>query len=197
MSNTPDAKEKRPRKITESYLHNAGLHYLGRYVTSAHNFRRVMKRKIDRSCKFHPEPPQEECLKMLEALIIKFTELGLLDDSSYARGLVISYRRRGLSGNAIMAKLKMKGVDRETGQKALSHHTENGPQDLDADTVSGLKFLKRKKAGPFAVAPASDPDKARSRALGALARAGYGYDISSRLYEMDHEEAQETLSRAD
>src|SRR5262249_37236019 len=83
---------KAPKKITESYLHNSGLHYVQRFSTGTENFRRVMMRKVDRSCRHHKDQSREHCAAMVEALIEKFARAGLLNDADYTRATVATLR---------------------------------------------------------------------------------------------------------
>ena len=46
--------EKRPpKKITPKYLNNVALWYLGRYASSAANLKRVLMRRVNKSCAHH------------------------------------------------------------------------------------------------------------------------------------------------
>lgn len=89
-------QKKRPRKITETYLHNSGLFYLERFAASKAHFKVVMTRKVKRSCLYHVDQNYETCVEMVDALADRFEELGLINDAIYTRGCVESFRRRGL-----------------------------------------------------------------------------------------------------
>lgn len=84
-SNKKQRKQKVPKKITDTYLHNAGLFYLQRFTASRSHFYDVMMRKIKKSCTYHKNQKIEDCESLLKNLIEKFEELGLLDDKSYAK----------------------------------------------------------------------------------------------------------------
>src|SRR5687768_1034793 len=101
--------KKPPKKITETYLHNAGLYYLQRFSASSESFRRVMMRKVERSCRAHPEQDRAECARMVDELVRKFLGAGLLNDGQYAEAMVSTLRRRGLSSRAIQARLAARG----------------------------------------------------------------------------------------
>jgi regulatory protein len=177
---------KPPKKITESYLHNSGLHYLQRFATGTENFRRVMMRKIDRSCRHHADQNREDCIKMVDALIEKFTRSGLLNDETYASGKVASLRRRGESARAIEARLQAKGVRREDIRRALTALHESGGND---DFHAALRFARRRRLGPFAAGKVRDPEKQ----MAAFARAGYGYEIAGRVLKTGREEAESLI----
>ena len=103
--------QKKPKKITESYLHNAGLYYLERFATSSGNFREVMMRKVKRSCMFHTEQDYDKCAQMVDALVEKFIRTELLNDTAYTRNMVQSLRRKGKSAKSIQLYLRGKKLD--------------------------------------------------------------------------------------
>ncbi len=181
---TPTKQGPRPpKKITPEYLRNSGLYYLQRFATSSGHFRAVMTRKIDRSCRAHAEQNRDECLQWLDAMIEDFIRQGLLNDRLYAEGAVNSLRRRGLSRRAIMNRLQVKGLDSETvGALLATHDNEHGAQDHDTgDLQAALKLARRKRIGPYA-----PPDKNvdRDKAIAAMGRAGFTYDIARRVMDM-------------
>ncbi len=172
-----------PKKITERYLHNAGLAYLQRFAASSGHFRTVMMRKIDRSCRHHTDQDRTQCIETLESLIEKFLHAGLLDDEAYTRGMVHSLRRRGLPARLITAKLQQKNVPSGLIKSALE---ENG----DSDLLAAVRFARRKKLGPYD----HDNKKPYDKSLAAMGRSGFGYDIARKTLEMSPEEAENILS---
>jgi regulatory protein len=185
-------QKKPPKKITAAHLHNTGLHYLQRFPASTAHFRAVMMRRIDRSCRHHADQDRDGCARLLDELIGKFVAMGLLDDAGYTRGMVNSLRRRGHSGRAIHAKLSARGLPRADIDAALSAHAdEHGGTGGDSDMRAALLLARRKRLGPFGRgAERTDRDMA------ALARAGFGYDIVSRVMAMDLPAAEEYLNPA-
>lgn len=179
-----------PKKISESYLHNAGLYYLQRFAASSHHFRTVMRRKIDRSCLWHKDQDRETCYTMLEELVVKFQESGLLDDESYARAMVTSLRRRGASRQMIHAKLRAKGLSKDDIEYALQQHQDRTPEN--DELVAGVKLMRRKRLGPFA-APEKISEESYKKWLAVLARGGYSYDMAQNLLDMNQDEAQQLL----
>lgn len=184
------AQPRKPKKITETYLHNAGLYYLQRFAASKAQFRDVMLRKVRKSCRAHPDQDEPACVKMVSALVDKFTTSGLLNDESFTRGVVTSTRRLGKSRRAIAAKLKTRGITAPQIEAALAEYDEREtPGGIDAESRAAVQFARRKRLGPFKKDENTDVDKM----LGAMARAGFSYDTSRRVLEMDLEEAESLL----
>lgn len=171
---------KIPKKITETYLHNAGLYYLQRFAASSGQFRTVMQRKIDNSCRHHVEQDRAACLTLLDALVTKFENVGLLNDDNYARGMVISLRRRGLSERAILMRLQHKGLPEDKIRAALTEYNEdNQINPGQSERLAALKLARRKRLGPYAV-----EDFDFNKALAAFARAGFSFDVAQSVLRM-------------
>lgn len=186
-------REKRPKKISARYLRNAGLAYLQRYPSSVSNFRFVMTRKIKRSCAYHTDQSFEDSQALLETLIAELIELGLLNDSLYALGMVRSLIRRGDSPKQVFMKLQRKGLDKPDIAHALKETEEElslaGPVDLKLNAA--LTLARRKRIGPFR--GERQTAKTPEQELGILARAGYDYQTARRVLEFDEDAAREVL----
>ncbi|HPD83283.1 MAG: regulatory protein RecX [Alphaproteobacteria bacterium] len=183
---------KKPKKISERYLYNSGLAYLQRFPASSMHFTSVMMRKIQKSCRHHTEQDIEQCKKWLEQLVIKFQELGLLDDKAYLKGMITSLRRRGLSSLQIEMKLKQKGYERDTIHRELKNHDIcEYDNDGNGDLYAAITFARKKKLGPY------DHLKKHSfeKSLAAMARAGYSYDIAKKILELSDDDLHERSMR--
>ena len=179
-SKTP-RKRRQPRKVTQQFLHNAALHYLERYASSADNLRRVLMRRVRRSALVHDTDP-EEGARLIDELVTRFEAAGLLDDRAYAAARVTSLRRRGASSRAIAMGLRQKGVAAPDIAAALAEH-EAEVENEDLEFIAACRLAQRRRLGPF-----RPPDKVgdfRQRDLAALARAGFAYDIARRVIDHD------------
>lgn len=184
-----DQKKKRtPRKITPRYLENAALYYLQRYASSAGNLRRVLTRKVDRSCQFHGTPP-DEFYPVIDALVARYEKSGLLNDTLYAEGRTASLRRQGKSRQAIAANLKVKGLAPDIIQQALdSVDGDRADTTLPAELAAALKLARKRKIGRFNPKPESDPllrRKQQMREMGIMARGGFSYDIARQALDFN------------
>lgn len=163
-------------------MYNAGLAYLQRFPASTHHFKAVMARKIDRSCRFHKDQAPEPCAEMLEKTVLKFQELGLLDDTAYLRGMVTSLRRRGLSSRAIAARLQQKGLAATDIANAVRTYDIEEYDGRNGEMEAALILARKKGIGPFR-RKEKEPDIQKEMA--ALARAGYSYDIVQKIVGTD------------
>lgn len=179
---------KPPKRITADYLHNSGLYYLQRFAATSSHFRRVMMRKVARSCGFHKDQDAAACAEMVEKLVENFLRAGLLDDATYLQSSVSSLRRRGLSAKAIEARLAAKGLGRDKVSAALDAYAEERGQD-DAELAAAVKLARRRRIGPFGDS-APEAMQGADKAMAAMARAGFGYETARRALSMDRDEAE-------
>jgi regulatory protein len=190
MRNTVDPEKSSPRsrppvkKITATYLENSGKFYLERFPASTAQFRRVMTRKIDRSCRTHADQDREECLNLLETLISRFQTIGFLDDPAYASGLRYSLTQRGYSSSRITQTLRQKGISPDWLQEASARE----PLNPDHDWLAALRWIKKKRLGAY-----STRDEGPNRALASLARAGFEFDMARKALSLTVEETEEHL----
>jgi len=168
-----------PRKITASYLENSALYYLQRFSTSSENLRRVMMRKIDKSCAYH-DTSREDGAELLDQMIKRFLNSGLLDDQIYATARVNSLHRHGSSQRQIKGKLMQKGLAADIIDQALAAlNSETSNPEL----VAAITYARRRRLGPW-----RDPSvraQRQEKDLAAMARSGFSYDIARRVIEAE------------
>lgn len=165
--------------MTAERVRKAALHYLGQRSASRAQLRRVLLRRVDRSLQVHGGD-REEMVGWVDATLAYCERLGYLDDARFAKDKARSMRRRGASARKVRAKLAEKGVAAELVDTALA--------DAPSELVGALRLLRRRRFGPW-----SRGEQDARRVLGALARAGFGYDVARRAMEMDREEAERLL----
>lgn len=182
-------QKRAPRKIDARYLENAALYYLQRYASSSQNLKTVLSRKIIRSCAHHGQSP-DDFLPLLDPLIARYQQSGLLNDAVYAEARVSSLRRQGLSRQAIAQKLSLKGLSATDIATAL-RQVDATAADIAGDDIddaparelaAARTLAKRKRLGPWRRKPLADPKDAQKE-MAALARAGFSYDIVRRALE--------------
>jgi regulatory protein len=107
-----------------------------------------------------------------EAVLSRFSEVGLIDDELFARAWVESrHHGRGLAGRALAAELRQRGVSADNIGAALR---ELSP---DQETATAEQIVARRLA-----ATRGQPLPARIRRVtGVLARKGYSPALAYRL----------------
>lgn len=111
---------------------------------------------------------------VIDRVLDRFTEVGLIDDQAYAEAYVRSkHQERSLSRRALTAELRRKGLDDAIITEAAV------AVDSAAEEVAALRLVS--KRAPAALA--AGPDAARRRLLALLDRRGYPADLSIRVVE--------------
>ena len=106
-----------------------------------------------------------------EAVLDRFTEVGLIDDAAFARAWVSSRQAgRGLARRALSAELRAKGVDPEVAAEAVE------AVDDDDERAAARRLVERKVRGDAPAGPGDrhPPADGHARPQGLRRRAGRG-----------------------
>lgn len=156
-----------PKRIDAAYLRRAALHYLERYSVPAAQLRRVLLRKVERSCRHHGLEPST-FTAMVDEIVASCLASGLVDDRRFAEARAQSLRRKGRSARAVAAGLAAKGVER-----ALV--AEIATADEVAELAAAQIAARRKRLGPWS---RGDRSEQRQKHIAALARAGFSLAVA-------------------
>lgn len=171
------------REIEPELLERWALHYLGRYASSAENLRRVLMRRVRRHS---PTAPQVTA-QLIDSLVARYREAGLLDDAAYAAGRVQSLHRRGDSLHAMRARLAAQGVAAADVTEAISALSAGA---ANPDLAAACAFARRRRLGPYRRSAAN-----HERELAAFARAGFSRRVADAVLACADTEAVEALAR--
>lgn len=157
-----DADKPKPpqsREKLEQRAKNILMYHLGRQMQTRSQLADKLRKK---------EIPDE----VAEAVLDRFEELHLLDDTSYAETFVRSrHTERGLAKRALGYELRKRGIDDETAAEALSTLDE----DQEAATARRLVDSRLRATKGL------DPQVRTRRLVGMLARKGYSGSIAFRV----------------
>lgn len=107
-----------------------------------------------------------------EAVLDRFTEVGLIDDAEYARILVSSrHADRGLARRALGVELRRKGIDDAVAARAL------GVLDADQEEATARELARRRLASTSGLAR----ETRIRRIVAMLGRKGYSTDLAVRI----------------
>ena len=174
--------------IDAGLIERWALHYLGRYASSAENLRRVLSRRARRRLDDDREAlPAVRVL--IDALVARYRETGLVDDAAYAGAQARSGLRRGKSLRTIRAGLAAKGVGADDTAAVLDALREDGG---DPDIAAACAFARRRRLGPFR---RGEGDRAKE--LAAFARAGFSRDAANAVLACANPDEAEALARGD
>ncbi|MCZ2861058.1 regulatory protein RecX [Blastococcus sp. VKM Ac-2987] len=115
-----------------------------------------------------------------EAVLDRFTEVGLIDDAAFARAWVSSRQAgRGLARRALSAELRAKGVDPDTAAEAVE------AVDDDDEREAARRLVARKVGAMRRL----DRATATRRLIGMLARKGYNGGLAAAVVREALDEA--------
>ena len=130
---------------------------------------------------------------LIEGVIARLLEIGLLDDEAFARHWIESRDRSSPRGEiALKRELRLRGVDTAVIQAVLEERRlgrsddpfvagSDEDDDLprpEPDEAAAVRLLERRRRELERV---TDPRKRRARAYALLARNGFSPEIASRL----------------
>ena len=167
MGSTKPRRERPP--LEPARLEELALRYVGRFATTRAKLLSYLTRKVrERGWKDGSAPD-------LDAIADRFVRAGFVDDAAYASAKSRSLSGRGYGKSRVLQSLRAAGVDEAQSAEAK--------EIADSSAVeTALNFARRKRIGPFAL-DASDP-KRREKALGAMIRAGHGFELSRKIVNM-------------
>ncbi|WP_230879214.1 recombination regulator RecX [Planomonospora sp. ID67723] len=128
------------------------------------------------------EVPEEAA----EAVLERFSEVGLIDDEAFAAAWVSSrHAGKGLARRALASELRRRGVEEDTVKEAVEQ------LDPEEEAETARRLVARRLSSTRGLEPA-----ARTRRLaGMLARKGYGPGLAFRVIReaLESEEPQSAV----
>lgn len=125
---------------------------------------------------------------VIDRVLDRFTEVGLIDDAEYARLWVSSrHRSRGTARQSLRHELRAKGITDDDALEALE------AIDDDLERARGLALVRSKRPSTSRLEPAA---RAR-RLVSMLMRRGYRQAEAVSIVKEAVAELDETLSGAD
>ncbi len=183
-------KYKKKVKISHRYLLGAAYRYLERYATTEANLKFILSRKVDRIIvdQENSEVLKENSKKWISEIIDSCVKQKLIDDTLYAQNRMKSFLNSGNSVSKAKNKLRAKGVPLEIIEEVVTSIYKKRP---DANIVSAIKYVKRRRFGPFRIRERKE--NAKQKEFAAMARAGYSYSESAKVLKASLEELENIL----
>tara|TARA_R110002110_G_scaffold415852_1_gene658123 strand:+ start:27878 stop:28501 length:624 start_codon:yes stop_codon:yes gene_type:complete len=189
-----DKPRRKPKPATAERLRKAALSYIDRYATSAANLHEVLMRRVRRSTRLH-DTDMAEATGWADDIVADFVKRKLVNDRLYAENRAASLHRSGASRRKIEMSLKIKGVGNDDIAAALETLAEANP---DAEFTAACRHAQRRRLGPWR---RDDRAARRDRDMAAMARAGFGFRMASRIIDaadvdaLEDEAAQRAAER--
>ena len=170
-------RRRPPPRLSEANLEAAAARYLRRFWAPTASLRRILNKRVHAAVQA-PGPHPGAGAAMVEALLQRLTDAGVLDDANYATERARQLHERGIPSRRIHQRLREKGLASEHIDEALATLTADEP---DADLLAAHAYARRRRLGPHRLPEARK--ERRKRDLAAMARAGFSYDLTLQVID--------------
>ena len=167
------AKPKRPPNVTRIGLEGAALRYLERFDCSVARLKKVLSERVAKAARAGVADAAA-APAIIELILERYQESGLINDQRFAKNFAERQRDRGASRRMIEQKLRARGISSETVEQLLPRN-ESASGELEAAQA----FARRRRLGPHR--KPETREAFRRKDLMAMARAGFNYDVASRV----------------
>jgi len=183
-------KYKKKIKISHRYLRGAAYRYLERYATTEANLKFILSRKVERILvdQENSEEVRENAKVWIKEIIDNCVKQKLIDDKLYAQNRMKSFLNSGNSVSNAKNKLRAKGVPLEIIEEVV---TSTYKQIPNVSILSAIKYIKRRRFGPFRIR--EQKENTEQKEFAAMARAGYSYSESAKVLKASLKELENIL----
>jgi len=181
----PISNKKEFEDLTTN-LRDLAYSYIEKYNPSKQQTKTFLLKKYLK--KFQGSRTKKEVTEIIDSIVLNLEKNHFLNDSLYSDSKARMMLRRGYSVNKINQSLKNKGIKYEYIKKSLDKIKSN---NIEPDFVSALKLCKRRRVGPMR--PTANRELFYKKDMGILARAGFSYDMSKRILELEQGEFNKLL----
>ncbi len=155
--------------LDRSALERLALRYVERFATTRGRLTDYLKRKI-RARGWEGEPVDPA------AIAERMAELGYIDDRAWGEARANAMARRGLGARRVTGALRQAGIGEEDADAIA-------PGVADRALDAAIAFAKRRRIGPFSVAPADRPT--REKHVAAMLRGGHSLALARAIAAMN------------
>lgn len=155
--------------------------------------------------------------EVINEVLDRHVALGTINDAAWAESRAKILTRKGIASRVIGQRLRQHGIEEVAPalaavREAVRDTLCEGEHDVNPDLVAACAWARRKHVGPYARESEPEPEAiglgraalrerqdeeraAEKRTLGAMARAGYSFDICRKVLAMDRDDADGLLRR--
>jgi len=173
------------------FLNKHGLRYLSKFETTEYQFKSFLNKKIEI---FDPNLETSKKNEFIDLITNKMKKLNYINDLRYSEIKGEKIFISGGSKKLLKFKLDEKGVGDEIIEKIINKFFS---EKLD-EIQSALIYTKKKKIGLFYEKHIDKDDfiNLKNRWFGTLARRGFSYDTTKKVFEIDNlSEAENIINR--
>tara|TARA_A100001011_G_scaffold398864_1_gene504880 strand:- start:2326 stop:2943 length:618 start_codon:yes stop_codon:yes gene_type:complete len=181
----PTFNQKEFDELTTN-LRDLAYSYLEKYSPSKQQLKIYLLKKYLK--KFSKSKEKKDISQIIDKIVSNLESNKFLNDELFSDSKARSMLRRGYSLNKINQSLRNKGVDQKNILSSLSKIKKD---NIEPDFVSALKLCKKRRIG--AIRPISNREIFYKKDMGILARAGFSFEISKKILELDKNEFEKLI----
>ena len=167
-------------------LRDLAHNYIEKYSPSKQQLKVFLLKKY--LMKFKGSKTKKEISEIIDKIIFNLEENKYLNDELYSDSKARLLSRRGYSINKIKQSLINKGIDSNYIKNSIDKIKD---KEIEPDFVSALKLCKRRRIGPLR--PDSNRELFYKKDMGVLARAGFSFDTSKRILDLNKDEYEKLI----
>ena len=167
-------------------LRDLAYSYLEKYSPSKQQLKVYLLKKY--LTKIKGTQSKKEVTAIIDEIVLNLENNKILNDEMYSDSKARMFLRRGYSLNKINQSLRSKGIDDKYVKQSIEKIKEN---EIEPDFVSALKLCKRRRIGPLR--PESNRELFYKKDMGILARAGFSFEISKKILELEKNEFEKLI----
>ena len=167
-------------------LKDLAYSYLEKYSPSKQQLKIYLLKKY--LTKIKGSQSKKEVSSIIDEIINNLEKNRILNDELFSDSKARMFLRKGYSLNKINQSLRHKGIDQKYIKLSIDKIKE---KEIEPDFVSALKLCKRRRIGPLR--PQANRELFYKKDMGILARAGFSYDMSKRILELEQGEFNKLL----
>ena len=176
----PTSNKKDFEELTTN-LRDLAYAYLEKYSSSRQQLKTYLLKKY--LTKFNSLKSKKDLSNIIDKVLINLERNKLISDELYSDSKSRMLLRRGYSINRISQSLRQKGIKSEFIKKSIKKIKDD---KIEPDFTSALKLCKRRRIG--ALRPGANREIFYKKDMGILARAGFSFEMSKRILDLDVEE---------
>ncbi len=176
----PTSNKKDFEELTTN-LRDSAYAYLEKYSPSKQQLKIYLLKKY--LTKFNNSKSKKDLSNIIEKVLINLEKNKLISDELYSDSKSRMLLRRGYSINKISQSLRQKGIKNEFIKKSIEKIKED---KIEPDFISALKLCKKRRIG--ALRPGANRELFYKKDMGILARAGFSFEMSKRILDLEFEE---------
>ena len=163
-------------RLDAAGLFRLATDYLARYAAPTQRLRQVLERRVRRWHAKRDLPMPDGVAPLIDDVLAKLVDLGLVDDAAFAMSKARSLVRKGLPERRIRAELGASGLDARLDELASVL-----PSD---DSAQAHRYVARKRLGPCRT---RDRALFREKDIRSLMRAGFSYRVAADAVDAEPE----------